>query len=173
LKAFTVKSFSGIALPGKTVRDDCGLNDHNREGRIMKKNKLIIYLVVISVMMASVLFMGASCSSTTANVSNAVMTTAVDNNYMPVDKVTEFPVNSDVYVAAELHNAPKDTNIKFVWYLENQELDSVTISNGDVSDAPLAGILPAELVTKPGKYAVEIYIDDREKPDTVTEFTVK
>lgn len=139
----------------------------------MKKNKLLKYLVAITVMLASVLFMGASCSSTSANVSNAVMTTAVDDSYLPVDKVTEFPVNTDVYVAAELHNAPDDTNITFIWYLEDQELDSVTISNGDVSDAPLAGILPAELVTTPGNYAVEIYIDDREKPDTTTEFTVK
>lgn len=139
----------------------------------MKKNKLTLYLMVITIMMVSVLFMGVSCSSTTANVSNAVMTTGVDDNSMPVDNVTEFPVNTDVYVAAELHNAPDDTNITFIWYLEDQELDSVTINNGDVSDAPLWGILPADLVNKTGNYAVEIYIDDRTDPDTVTEFVVK
>ncbi len=139
----------------------------------MKKNKLVITLVIITLMMVSVLFMGASCSSTTANVSNAVMTTGVDDNSMPVDNVTEFPVNSDVYVAAELHNAPDDTNIKFIWYQDGQELDSVTITNGTVSDAPLWGILPADLVSKAGSYAVEIYIDDRTDPDTTTEFTVK
>lgn len=139
----------------------------------MKKNKLMLYLLAITMMMVSVLFMGASCSSTTANVSNAVMTTGVDDSSLPIDEVTSFPVNTDVYVAAELHNAPDDTNITFIWYLEAQEVDSVTINNGDVSDAPLWGILPAELVTAPGNYAVEIYIDDREEPDTVTEFVVK
>ncbi|WP_373481968.1 hypothetical protein [Acetobacterium sp.] len=139
----------------------------------MKKNKLTLYLLAITIMLVSVLFMGASCSSTTANVSNAVMTTGVDDSSMPIDKVTEFPVNTDVYVAAELHNAPEDTDITFVWYLEGQVVDSVTINNGDVSDAPLWGILPAELVTTPGSYAVEIYIDDREEPDTVTEFVIK
>ena len=139
----------------------------------MKKNKLTLYLLVITIMMVSVLFMGASCSSTTANVSNAVMTTGVDDSSMPIDEVTSFPVNTDVYVAAELHNAPDDTDITFIWYLEGQEVDSVTINNGDVSDAPLWGILPAELVTAPGNYAVEIYIDDREEPDTVNEFVVK
>ena len=97
----------------------------------------------------------------------------VDDSSLPIDEVTSFPVNTDVYVAAELHNAPDDTNITFIWYLEAQEVDSVTINNGDVSDAPLWGILPAELVTTPGNYAVEIYIDDREEPDTVTEFVVK
>nr|WP_320024488.1 hypothetical protein [uncultured Acetobacterium sp.] len=139
----------------------------------MKKNKLTLYLLAITIMMVSVLFMGASCSSTTANVSNAVMTTGVDDSSMPIDNVTEFPVNTDVYVAAELHNAPDDTNITFIWYFEGQEVDSVTINNGDVSDAPLWGILPADLVNKAGKYAVEIYIDDRTDPDTVTEFVVK
>ena len=139
----------------------------------MKKNKLTRYLVAVTIMMVAVLFMGASCSATTANVSNAVMTTGVDESSMAIDEVTEFPVNTDVYVAAELHNAPDNTDITFIWYLEGQEVDSVTINNGDVSDAPLWGILPAELVTTPGNYAVEIYIDDREEADTVTEFTVK
>lgn len=139
----------------------------------MKKNKLTRYLVAVTMMMVAVLFMGASCSATTANVSNAVMTTGVDESSMAIDEVTEFPVNTDVYVAAELRNAPDNTDITFIWYLEGQEVDSVTINNGDVSDAPLWGILPAELVTTPGNYAVEIYIDDREEADTVTEFTVK
>ena len=139
----------------------------------MKKNKLTLYLLALTIMMVSVLFMGASCSSTTANVSNAVMTTGVDDNSMPVDNVTQFPVNTDVYVTAELHNAPNDTNITFVWSLEGQEVDSVTINNGDVSDAPLWGILPADLVSKAGNYAVKIYIDDRKDPDTTTEFVVK
>lgn len=139
----------------------------------MKKNKLTRYLVAVTIMMVAVLFMGASCSATTANVSNAVMTTGVDESSMAIDEVTEFPVNTDVYVAAELRNAPDNTDITFIWYLEGQEVDSVTINNGDVSDAPLWGILPAELVTTPGNYAVEIYIDDREEADTVTEFTVK
>lgn len=139
----------------------------------MKKNKLTLYLLAITIMMVSVLFMGASCSSTTANVSNAVMTTGVDDSSLPIDEVTQFSVNTDVYVAAELHNAPDDTNITFIWYFEGQEVDSVTINNGDVSDAPLWGILPADLVNKAGKYAVEIYIDDRTDPDTATEFVVK
>lgn len=139
----------------------------------MKKIKITGYILVISILMLSVLFMGASCSSSTANVTNAVMTTSVDANFLPVDNVTTFPVNSDVYVAAELHNAPDDTSITFVWYLNGEQLDKVTIGNDKVSDAPLAGYLPAAEITKPGNYTVEIYIDDRDKPDTVTEFVVQ
>jgi len=139
----------------------------------MKKRKVTVCLMIISVLMVSVLFMGASCSSTTANVSNAVMTTGIDDNYAPIDNVTEFAVNTDVYVAADLKNAPDDTNITFIWYYEGQQLATKTISNGEVSDAPLAGYLPADFMSQPGNYSVEIYIDDRDKPDTVNQYTVK
>ena len=139
----------------------------------MKKRKITVYLMIISVLMVSVLFMGASCSSTTANVSNAVMTTGIDDNYAPIDNVTDFAVNTDVYVAADLKNAPDDTNITFIWYYEGQQLATKTISSGEVSDAPLAGYLPADFMSQPGNYSVEIYIDDRDKPDTVNQYTVK
>ena len=129
--------------------------------------------MIISVLMVSVLFMGASCSSTTANISNAVMTTGIDDNYAPIDNVTEFALNTDVYVGADLKNAPDDTNITFIWYYEGQQLATKTISNGEVSDAPLAGYLPSHFMSQPGNYSVEIYIDDRDKPDTVNQFTVK
>ena len=62
----------------------------------MKKNKLMLYLLAITIMMVSVLFMGASCSATTANVSNAVMTTGVDDNSEPIDQVSSFPINTAV-----------------------------------------------------------------------------
>ncbi len=139
----------------------------------MKKNRLIVYLGIITIMMGSLLLMGASCSASTANVSNGVMTSGVDENIQPIDSLTEFPVNTDVYVTAELHNAPDDTDITFVWYLDNQVIETVTITNEDVTDAPLWGVLPAELVTQPGNYAVGIYIDDREEADTLNEFVVK
>lgn len=139
----------------------------------MKKSKISLYMIVITMMMASLLLMGASCSSSTANVSNGVMTTGVDENVQPIDNVTEFPVNKDVFVTADLHNAPEDTDITFVWYLGDQVVDTVTITNDDVTDAPLWGILPAELVSEPGNYAVGIYIDDREEADVFNEFTVK
>ncbi|KNZ41803.1 hypothetical protein [Acetobacterium bakii] len=139
----------------------------------MKKKKLTGYVLAISVLMLSVLFMGASCSASTANISNPVMTTGIDDNYQPVDDLTEFPVNSIVYVVADMKNAPEDTQITFVWYIENEVIDSVTISNEDVSDAPVFSYLPAELTTVPGNYSVEIYIDDREDPDTVTEFVIQ
>jgi len=139
----------------------------------MKKRKLTVYVLAISVLLLSVLFMGASCSASTANISNPVMTTGIDDNYQPVDDLNVFPVNSVIYVVADMKNAPSDTQITFTWYIENEVLDSVTVSNGDVSDAPVFSYLPAELTTVPGNYSVEIYIDDRKDPETVTEFVVQ
>lgn len=132
--------------------------------------KFTVYLLVI--MIGAVVFMGASCSASTANVSNAVMTTAVDANSEPLDEVAQFPLDVDVFVAAELHNAPDDTTITFIWYQGDQIFDTVSIGNEGYSDAPLVGYLPAGMITEPGDYSVEIYIDDREEPDTVTSFTV-
>jgi len=92
---------------------------------------------------------------------------------MPVDQVTEFPVYSNVYVSAELHDAPDDTKITFTWYFEGEQLDSVTINNGDVSDAPLWGSMPAGMVNRKGNYLVEIYLGDQTTPKSITKFVVK
>jgi hypothetical protein len=129
-------------------------------------------IIVVMMMIGAVLFVGASCSASTANISNAVMTSAVDENSEPLDEVTEFPLNVDVYVAAELHNAPDDTTVTFVWYQGNTVFDTVSIGNEGYSDTPLVGYLPAGMITEPGDYSVEIYIDDRDEPDTVSYFTV-
>lgn len=138
----------------------------------MKKRKITIYVLAITILMLSVLFMGASCSSSTANISNAVMTTGIDANSLPIDNMKVFPLDSIPYVTAELHNAPDNTSITFVWYANNQEMNRITISNDNVSDAPVYSYLPATMAAQPGNYSVEIYVDDRTKPDTVTDFVI-
>lgn len=65
----------------------------------------MLYLLAITIMMVSVLFMGAGAVQP-ANVSNAVMTTGVDDNSEPIDQVSSFPVNTDVYVAADKVTPP-------------------------------------------------------------------
>lgn len=134
--------------------------------------RLSFYLMSVLVLIASVMFMGASCSASTANVSNAVTTTNIDENYLPVDNVSQFPLNSTVYVTAELHNAPDDTDITFIWYYEGEVFDGITIGNEGYSDVPIYSYLPAEMVTQTGNYSVEIYIDDRDEPDARATFTV-
>ena len=137
----------------------------------MKKHKHVPYFLTIATIVVSLLFVLTGCSPK-ATVSNAVMTTGVDEQSLPIDTATEFKTDTDIYVAAELHDAPDNTNITITWYSNGETLDSVTINNGQVSDAPIWCILPAESVTTKGPYSVEIYINDQRKPDTKTEFTV-
>ncbi len=129
-----------------------------------------VYASVLMLFLLTWLMMGASCSFSSANVKNALMTTAVDENNQPVDSVTEFDVGATAYLSAELHNAPDDTTITFVWYYEGEELDSVSIDNQGLSDTMLSSniVVPME-----GSYTVEVYIDDREDPDQTVEFIVK
>ncbi len=129
-----------------------------------------VYASVLMLFLLTWLMMGASCSFSSANVKNALMTTAVDENNQPVDSVTEFDVGATAYLSAELHNAPDDTTITFAWYYEGEELDSVSIDNQGLSDTMLSSniVVPME-----GSYTVEVYIDDREDPDQTVEFIVK
>ena len=136
----------------------------------MKKSRLIAYLAVIAVLIAAFALMGASCSVSTANVQNAVMTTGVDENGKPLDSVTTFAVGAPVYAIAELHNAPDDTVITFVWYAAGQPVDEVSLNN-TMSDQYIQSSVDG--ITQPGDYSVEIYIDEREEPDAVLPFSVQ
>jgi len=136
----------------------------------MKRSRLFAYLAVIAVLIAAFALMGASCSVSTANVKNAVVSTGVDDSGMPIDSVSSITLNSDAFVTADLHNAPDDTIITYIWYINDQQLDRVSFDNQGLSEVPIYSYYT---VTEPGTYKVEIYIDEREEPDAVLEFTVQ
>ena len=136
----------------------------------MKNYKRIaVYAAVLMLFLVTWLMMGASCSFTSANVKNALMTTGIDDNYKPVDNVTEFNVGDMAYMSAELHNAPDDTTITIIWYCDGAELDRVSIDNQGQSDTMLSSNMG---LPQAGDYTVEVYIDDREKPHQTVDFTV-
>lgn len=138
----------------------------------MKRKRLIGYLTIIAVLICAFMLMGVSCSVSTANIQNAAMTTGVDAEGKPVDSVTEFPLNTDVYVTAELHNAPEDTTITFKWYLDSEQIGEYSLTN-TMTDQYIQGYVTADSMTLPGGYSVEIYIDEREEPDASLSFTVE
>lgn len=142
-------------------------------GCLMFKRKTALYLTVIALFLAAWLFMGASCSVSSANIKNPVMTTAIDENYKPVDNVTQFALNSNPFFSAELHNAPDDTKITVVWYYEGKELDRVSFDNQGQTETMISSSMPPQMVTQTGNYSVKAFIDDREKPDVEASFTVK
>ena len=136
----------------------------------MKKRRLFAYLAVIAVLIAAFALMGASCSVSSANIKNAVMTTGVDENGAPVDSVTTFAVNAPVLAVAELHNAPDDTTITFVWYAEGQAVDQISLTNTETDQYIMSNV---DGIPQAGNYSIEIYIDEREEPDAVLSFTVQ
>jgi hypothetical protein len=134
--------------------------------------KITGYVAVAVVFLTAWLLMGASCSFSTANVKNALMTTEIDENTQPVDNVTSFSLGSFVYLSAELHNAPDDTTITVVWYYEGDELDRISFDNEGLTDTMIMSYMPPEMVTQTGDYSVAVFIDDRDKPDAAVDFTV-
>ncbi len=136
----------------------------------MKKTRLISYLVVIAVLIGSFALMGASCSVSSANIQNPVMASAIDADGVPLDSVTSYPVGAPVYAVAELHNAPEDTNITFIWYAEGQAVSEVNLTNTLTDQYVMSNV---DGISQSGDYSVEIYIDEREEPDAVLSFTVQ
>lgn len=136
----------------------------------MNKKRVFGYVTILCVLLAAFLLMGASCSASTANIQNAVMTTATDSNGKPADSVTEFAVNTPVIASAELHNAPDDTKVIFKWFSGDTKLDEIAITN-TMTDQYMVSKVPG--ITQAGSYRVDIFVDEREKPDASLTFTVK
>lgn len=136
----------------------------------MNKTRVFGYVGILAVLLAAFLLMGASCSISTANVQNVVTAASVGSDGRPVNSVTEFAVNTPVYVSAELHNAPEDTNVTFQWYSGDTKLDEATVTN-TMTDQYVSSHVPG--ITLAGNFKVEIYVDNREEPDATVAFTVK
>jgi hypothetical protein len=138
---------------------------------INNKNSFMVLLIILAI---AIITMG--CSVTTANVDNAVMTTLntdFDEEGRPVDMVANYNTNATEFMVwAELHNAPDNTTITFVWYYEGDKITSTETSNEDLVETSIIGTLTLPNDWPEGNYTVEIYIDDREQPDQTVEFTV-
>ena len=64
-----------------------------------------------------------SLNLTTANLKNAQMTTAMDSDGIPVDSISTYSVNApELVAAAELHNAPANTKVRFIWIYINENI---------------------------------------------------
>ncbi|MBN1624702.1 MAG: membrane lipoprotein lipid attachment site-containing protein [Clostridia bacterium] len=131
--------------------------------------KIVTFLVI------ALLLTGCSFSFTTANITEPGMTSAIVDG-APVDTITEY--TSDVpqfFAYGILNNAPDSTDIRFVWnYLtEPQIIDEVSFSSEGESGIYVYSTLTNDGLWPLGDYSVEMFIDDREEPDAVIEFSVR
>ncbi|MFZ7120651.1 MAG: hypothetical protein ACOWWH_06850 [Eubacteriaceae bacterium] len=135
----------------------------------MKKQIGLVLLMVL-------LFIMVGCSATTANLTNAHMTTAVDENGVAIDTVESYTTDAvEFMVVAELNNAPANTIVTFVWtyVTENEYITEAVVDSGDEgSEINLYSNLTLGSAWPVGEYKVDIYIDEKEEPDSTVSFTV-
>ncbi len=130
----------------------------------MKHTKKVLCLLAAMIFALS----AASCSFTTANVKNAVVT---DVNGNQVDSYTTS--DKMFYAQAAVANAPEKTKITVVWsyVTENQVIDQTEYYTKESSE-----VIPATLETTSkfpaGDYRVEFFVEDRKEADVSVPFEV-
>ena len=130
----------------------------------MKHTKKVLCLLAAIVFALS----AASCSFTTANVKNAVLTDVNGNQvdfYTTSDKV--------FYAQAAVANAPEKTMITIVWsyVTENQIIDQTEHYTKESSEV-ISATLEATSKFPAGDYKVEFFVEDRKDPDATVIFSV-
>ena len=123
----------------------------------------------------ALLLTGCSISFTTANIKSPGMTTEIVDG-MPVDTITVYPSDApQFYAYGILDNAPDKTIVRYVWkYLtEPQIIDEVEFESDGASGIYIYSTLTIDGLWPAGDYSVEMFIDDREEPDAVVEFSVE
>lgn len=143
----------------------------------MKKIISVLMLLLLLISLTACVFPadGFELSFSTANMTNATMTTALEDG-APVDSVTGYPQDAAEFIAVGiLNNAPDDTSIRFVWrYLtEPQVIDEVILESVGESGVYIFSTLTNDVLWPIGDYSVDIFIDSREEPDATVEFSVK
>jgi len=128
-----------------------------------------------ALLVVALLLTGCSFSFTTANIKEPGMTTAIVDG-TPVDTITVYQSDApQFYAYGILDNAPDETMVRFVWkYLtEPQIIDEVEFESDGASGIYIYSTLTIDGLWPAGDYSVEMFIDDREEPDAVVEFSVE
>jgi hypothetical protein len=127
----------------------------------MKVNKLFfVALAVLALMLSS---LACEASATTANISNAHMSTDEADS---AQTTVYTPDVSSFYCYFDLNNAPDDTVVKSVWtlisaegYDANQEIDSAEMTGGD--NTYYFALDRASDPWPVGQYKIDLYLNDK------------
>jgi hypothetical protein len=145
------------------------------------KHFIVIVCIFIALFLIAVPLTGceAEVSFTTASLSEARMSTGVDNDLRPVGLTDVFHKDTpEIFCTFKISNAPSDTEVKAVWiYIEGELKDLKDHVIGEWStEAGNSRYIYASL-TRPnngwplGSYKVVMYVDDKE--ELSVPFTVK
>jgi hypothetical protein len=127
----------------------------------MKKNKIVVLLAIVSVLLAS-LACNAVSGGGTLGISNARLTSDADGK----NQITTYsPSDKTFYCYFDLNNAKDTTVVKGVWtlvsaegYDSNSEIDSAEITGGD--NTYYFSLDRSSDAWPVGKYKIDLYIDN-------------
>ncbi len=138
------------------------------------KTKKQILLVAVAVLLA-VFAVGCSFSVSTAKIDSAIMTDSIDSQGKPGNEVTSYSADTmSLYTSAVIRNAPDHTQIRIVWtYVSgDQQIYEVKLDSGTISDRYISSSLDTSVQLPTGDYKVEYFVEKREVPDAVVNFTI-
>lgn len=126
------------------------------------RNKL--FLGGIFSLVLILILLGASCSYSSASLSDVTMASEINSETMePVNKAETFtPTAEIIYAVVKLNNAPEETKIKAVWYYLEGEETEIASKELTADGTRWLGFS----LTKPtngwpeGKYKVDFYVDE-------------
>jgi hypothetical protein len=128
----------------------------------IKMKKILFILMVLTLS-----FSLASCSFTTANISDLSMATEVDQDNLPISIASTFSTSTPViYATGKLNNAPDGTKLTAEWYYLDQNpayLITGTELNIENVNTNFSFYLSIPDNGWPqGNYSVKFYIDGEE-----------
>lgn len=141
----------------------------------MKRNKKIALLMVIMTFLLTMLS-GCGFSFSSAKVTKATACASVDEGAKPINAKSTFSTSDKIiYVSALVKNAPSDTKVNIIWYYyedgQKKKVDSVPLTLD--TSRYIASNLSVKSGFPKGKYEVDFYVNDREKPDTTVNINVE
>ena len=138
----------------------------NKKGKLF----LAVALVLVSILLVMPLVgCEASCSVTTASLSEATMCTGVDENEQPLDSADVFSFDIPViFCSVKLSNAPSETVVKAEWVYVEGEAGVTDYILGEyelTADGTryLSFSLTSDTNWPRGSYKVVLYVDGQEK----------
>ena len=135
--------------------------------------------IIIALALVVIPAMGASCSVTTAAISEATMAPEVNAEAQPVNATDVFATDTpEIFCSFKLSHAPDDTHLKAEWIYIQGEVEGLTDyllatweTTTDGTRYVETSLTPPDTGWPRGEYQVVLYIDD--EAQTSVPFTIE
>jgi hypothetical protein len=123
----------------------------------MRRN---IFAVIVAILVLAAAAMACGGSFTTANISDAYMSTDTDG----ANRTSVYGQDAVFYAQVDLQNAPDDTKLKAVWFAVDAEGVEANYQIEETEFTSSDGLIHFELSNESlwpvGQYKVDIYLND-------------